>query len=659
MATYGRLDVHEPAGAVNSYRLSNEVTTVGRATDNAIVVDDPSMSDRHFRLQLLDGVVHIINLDALAGIMLAGSHVRDSLPRPMREITSLALGKTKILFYPSDSRPTLPMTSISENTRPIKSSFHVDLEKSVLDVYPASSSSVEIAITNRGDKEIPVTISVDGLPKNWAKLSQSSARLDIDDTAFIVLSLAPPRRADVKPGDYHATIAIRASEDDDSDMLVGLLVRLHGFGGLSLAVAPALVQDSKSLQIFMLNQGNEDLRLAVSAQDPEGKLDIDLMERVVQLAAGQRGIVTCCVAARSRHLVGKSRNIPFALLVQADNDCAYLAAIPASVLVKPRLSARRVGAAVVLIAAFAMALFALLARPAPPDISSFAISASQVARGTPVELTWQAGFAERFVIEIDRVAIAELDAEASSFALSTADYADPIEIALIAVAGEATDIEKRRLDVYQPAAIRYFEADRQRMFRKVEEELLVSWRVEGAVSSDLGFPSQFSIMSEEDLGEGTRKLVLRGVPETDFDLILSLQDEIGTRTEGRISVKTADPECAPLRDLTLFAGPDRLYDRGKLALGNVPVLVLGITESRDWMLIELASGESGWGRLSDFSCVGFDPTALTVISDLPPLPSATPTRTPEPTLSPTATDAASPTGTPAAPSPATATDAGA
>ncbi len=646
MAMYGRLDIHEPAGAVKSYRISEEVTTIGRAADNAIVLADPSVSDRHCTLQLLDGAVHIINLDALAGIMFEGAHVRDSTPRPMREVTGLALGKTKILFYPSDGQPTLPMRSISENTRPIKAAFHVDLEKSVLDVYPASSSFLEIAITNRSDQEIAFTIGVDGLPVNWAKLSQSSARLGGHDTAFIVLTVAPPRRADIKPREYPATIAIRAADKDGSDALVRLLVRLHGFGGLSLALEPALVQDGKSLQLFLLNQGNEDLRLAVSARDPESQLDIDLMERGLQLAAGQRGIVSCRVAARSRPLLGKSRKIPFALLVQADKDSAYLAAIPAQVLIKPRLSARHLAAPVLLIAAFALMLFALLTRAAPPEISSFTISQSQVARGRTVELTWQASFAERFVIEIDRAPIAELDANAGFYALSTADYADPIEVALIAVAGEATAIEKRQLDVYQPVTITYFEADRRRMFRKVVGELILTWQAEGGVSSDLRFPSQFNIVSEEDPGGGTRKLVLRGVPETDFDLILTLQDEIGTRIESRISVKTADPECSPLRDLPLFAGPGRLYDQGKLALRDVPVLVLGSTEARDWMLVELASGDNGWGRLSDFSCGGFDPTALIVITDLPPLPSATPAWTPEPTVSPTPTDAAPDGATP-------------
>ncbi len=634
MAKYGRLEIHEPAGAVKSYRIAQEATTVGRAADNAIVIDDPAVSDRHCRLQVLAGTVHIVNLDASAGILLNGAPLRDNTPRPLREMAELALGKTKILFYPSGGQATLPMRAISENTQPIRTSFHVDLEKSVLDVFPASSSSLEIAISNRSGKETRFAIDVEGLPQAWAKLSQTAARLVSDETAYVILSVAPPRRADLKPGDYPATIVIRAQNSADADTLVSLLVRLHGFGGLSLAVEPALVSDRETTQLFMLNQGNEDLRLAVSARDATNQLDIDLAERVLQLAAGQRGILSCRVAARNRPLVGKSREVPFALLVRADNDCAYLAAMPASAMVKPRLS---IGAAVILIAAFALSLFAWLSRAPEPIISAFEISAAQVARGTPVDLTWQASFAQRFVIEIDRVAIAELSSDASFYTLATDDYADPIEVALIAVAGEARAIEKRQLDLYQPVTITTFEADRQQMFRKVEGELVLTWRAEGAVSSDMRFPAQFKLLSEEDIGEGVRRLVLRGVPETDFDLILALQDEIGTSTEAHIRVKTADPECAPLRDLPLFAGPDRLYNQTELALSNVPVLVLGSAASKDWMLVELASGETGWGPRSDFFCAGFDPTALTVITDLPQLPTAAPTETAEPTLPPTPT----------------------
>lgn len=656
MAAYGRLYVHDPAGAVKSYHLTKEITTVGRAVDNTIVLKHPSVSERHLRLQLFDGVVHLINLDLVAGIIFEGSLLRDNLPRPMSDVVEFALGRMKFVFYPSGDQPTLPMRSLSEPTRQLNAPFHVDLERTVIDVYPASSSSVEIAITNRSDRELGLAIEVAGLPERWAKLSQSSARLKSDDTAFVILSVEPPRRADLTPADYPAIITIR-SHDDNTELRLGLLARLRGFGGLSLAAEPSLVEDGGSLQLFMLNQGNETLELAVNAGDANGQLDINLTERNVQLAAGQRGNITCSVAARNRPLTGKPRKIPFSILFQAANDCAYLAAVPASVLVKPRLSALNIAAIVVLLAALSMIMFTLLTRTPPPEITSFALSKSQVARGTTVDIEWQATFANQFVIEINRVAVAELDADSTSFTLATDVYVDPIEIALIAVAGEATDIEKRQLVVYQPIRINSFEADRQQMLRNVDGILIVNWNAVGVVSSDLRIPSQFEIVSEQDLGDGERKLALRGMPETDFDLVLVALDEIGTRVERRVSITTAEPECTPLREASLFAGPDRLFENTSVAVSNVPVLVVGSAPARDWLLVELASGESGWGDLDDFFCAGFDPADLKVIADLPPLPTVTPTLTPIPTSSPTPADAPITTTTPGATTTETSTDA--
>ena len=642
MAAYGRLDIHEPAGTAKSYYITNEVTSLGRAADNSIVLADPALSARHFRLFLLDGLVHIVNLDSKNGIVVAGTLVQDSAPRPMREITELALGKTKIIFYPRGDQATLPMRAISENTWPIFAPIHVELDKSLLNVYPASSSSVEIAISNRSDKEISLALDIEGAPKAWAKLSQSTARLGAAETAYVMLQVAPPRRATLKPGDYPATLVFHAQNGADTSTMMSLLVRLHGFGGLSLAVEPAQIIESEPARLFLLNQGNEDLRLALRAWDPSAQLafdfdQIDPINRSIQLAAGKRATVSCRVAAQNRSLIGKARAIPFALLAQADNDCAYLAAMPASVLVKPRLSARLVAAAGMIFAAIALALFAMLTRIPPPEISAFSISQAQVARGETVELTWQASEARRYVIEIDRVAIAELDADASFYTLSTADYADAIEVALIAVAGEATAIEKRLLEVYQPASIMDFSADRQRMVRHVEANLVITWRAEGAVASDLRFAPQFDILSEASAQDGTTKVILRGLPETDFDLILVVEDEIGRQYEERFSIETADPECAPLRRLPLRAGPDRRFERRGVAQSDVPVLALGSEATREWLLVELANGETGWGRLSEFTCAGFDPRALTLIADLPALPTVTPSTTPTATPKPTAT----------------------
>lgn len=248
------------------------------------------------------------------------------------------------------------MTAINESASPVQAEFQARLEKTALDVYPASSSSLEITMHNRGDREIAVDIAVESLPEGWASLSQNSARLDSDESAFVYLRVAPPRRADVLPGDYPATIVMRGQNSGEPVAILSLLLRLHGFGGLSLALEPARADVSEPLQLFLLNQGNEALRLAVSAWDPQRQLDIDFEQRSLLLKPGQRESMACWAGPRSKFWIGKPREIAFALLVEAQNDCAYQAAMPASVLVQPRISSHIVAAALLILAALALAL---------------------------------------------------------------------------------------------------------------------------------------------------------------------------------------------------------------------------------------------------------------------------------------------------------------
>ena len=136
-------------------------------------------------------------------------------------------------------------------------------------------------------------------------------------------------------------------------------------------------------------------------------------------------------------------------------------------------------------------------------------------------------------------------------------------------------------------------------------------------------------------------MALSAVPETDFELVLIAEDELGTVVQRHISIRIEDPECTPIRDAVLYAGPDRRFQRTNVAISAVPLLVRGINESKDWLQVELANGESGWGSLDEFFCAVFDPSALKVISDTPVLPTATATSIP--TETPTQTITALPT----------------
>ena len=362
----------------------------------------------------------------------------------------------------------------------------------------------------------------------------------------------------------------------------------------------------------------------------------------IRLGPKGRAAVTGIVAPRRRPLLGKPADLAFALLARAVDPNDYLVALPASVTVAPLVANRALIAAACAIVLLVLALAALLYQPPAPSITSYALSEKQVARGTPVSLAWAAINAERFVIEVERAPLAELPADAASFTLQTSNYLDPIDIALIAQRGDATDIRSLRLDVFQPVTIHRFETDMPSVLRGIRADVTVAWRVTGAVALDIALPVGFETIRESTAGD-EGELVISGVAADELQISLKAVDELGTTTERALAIAAREPECAPTEDTLLYAGPDPRYRRAKYARQNVPVLVTGVTAGSDWLQVELASGDHGWGRRRDFVCPGFDPASLQVISDYPPLPTETARPTDRVAATVDATATASPT----------------
>ena len=100
-----------------------------------------------------------------------------------------------------------------------------------------------------------------------------------------------------------------------------------------------------------------------------------------------------------------------------------------------------------------------------------------MAQGTPVELSWEASDAGRYVIEVERVPVAELPAGRTMYSLDTSAWVDPVEIALVALQGERQAIAVQRLEVFQPVVVREFAADKTSMLRNIRGRLKVRWDV--------------------------------------------------------------------------------------------------------------------------------------------------------------------------------------
>lgn len=646
MTVFGRIDIQYPAGRSETYHLAEDAISIGSAAGNSIQVPDASLAPRHLRFSHSGEAIYLTNLAAGHLTTIDGLPAPVYEPQRLQQVARIRAGDLQIVFNWGSLDPTVAMEAIREATRPTAAGFRAALESGALQVWQYSSASTVLSVTNTRDEAALFSVSTAGPPAEWTQPESLRLSVEAKDTVDLLFHVKPEPQKNLAPGEYPLTITVRRLDGGQAALQLVLLVQLGAVGGLSAALDPPSLRPGRPFSLRLLNLGNAELPLRFRPRDPDQRLNIMLAQTEVRLKAGEGAAISGVAELLRRPIVGARADLSFALLAAAGEPNDYVVALPATVAVKPVLERRLLIAGALMLCLLILAVAALLYQPPQPEIASFTVSEALVAQGTPVELSWTAQQAQRFVLEVNRAPVAELPGEAANFALDTGGYADPIEIALIALNGDATAIRSLRLDVYQPVSVIKFEADASALLRGIPSELTISWRVEGAAAMDIALPAGFETIREtitEDEGE----IVIKGIADADFQISLSAEDEIGGKTTRALPIMIQEPECTPIQDTLLYAGPDARFEGVNYALRNVPVRAAGVKASADWLQVELASGERGWGFHTNFRCQGFKPADLTVISDIPRLPR--PTLSPPPTLTstPAPTQTRTPTSIPA------------
>ena len=458
MTVLGRLDILNPDGRSESYVLEHDAITIGSAAGNSIQLSNASLAARHLRFSRAGNSVYLTSLDALHLTTLDGKPVPLNEPQRLREVCHIRAGQLRIVFNQSSEEPTVPMIAISDATQPTAAHFRAKLELGKVKVWQFSAASTGLSVTNLGDSDGLFRLETSGLPSEWTSPNDLTFSVAANDGVDLLLRVKPTRSRDCAPGEYPLIITIRQLDGWEESVQLVLLVEVGGVGGLSAALDPTRVGARDPFNLVLLNLGNEDLTLQFSYHDPRQQLRIKLAQDAARLKAGERAVVSALAEPLRRPLLSKPRDYSFALQAQARAPGEYIVALPATITVKPILDYRALVAAAISIVIIALALAALLYQPPQPVIASFAVSGETVARGDPAELSWSAADALSYVIEVNGLPIAELPVDASNYILDTQGYTDTIDIALIALNGDANDKSSLRLNLYQPVIVQRFEA---------------------------------------------------------------------------------------------------------------------------------------------------------------------------------------------------------
>ena len=101
-----KLQIFLPDGTQISHDLQDEKNTIGRVADNALQIDDGSVSSQHAEIEMDAGAFHLHDLGSTNGTFVNGEQVTDAVLRHGDEVR---FGVVEAVFNGEEEAPDQPL----------------------------------------------------------------------------------------------------------------------------------------------------------------------------------------------------------------------------------------------------------------------------------------------------------------------------------------------------------------------------------------------------------------------------------------------------------------------------------------------------------------------------------------------------------------------
>ncbi|MGB1287245.1 MAG: FHA domain-containing protein, partial [Aggregatilineales bacterium] len=319
---FARLDVYWPDGRFDSYMLEGDTVSVGRAPGNTIPIESDTISRYHFSIIHQDDRVNITDLDSENGTFVDGVRLQSNTPFMLESVEEIQAGHLRIIYHPVDENPTLPVSPLTEDdTLRVEredANFRLALDMPRMQVWPAASSSVELAITSTADETRRFGVNVEGVPQKWLRINRPELELNPNETGYVLINVKPPRRSDIVPESFEMLVQVEPLDNPMMVLEAPVQLDLQSYNGFGMALATPEIENDEPFRLYLHNQGSSPLNVAVSGHAINNSVPLifNMPESELTLAPGQRLQVNGTVTGK-RALSGSASTHAFDLRVKA------------------------------------------------------------------------------------------------------------------------------------------------------------------------------------------------------------------------------------------------------------------------------------------------------------------------------------------------------
>ncbi|GAA3732965.1 hypothetical protein GCM10022225_13840 [Plantactinospora mayteni] len=273
-------------------------------------------------------------------------------------------------------------------------------------VVPGESADIPVTVRNSGDVVEAYDLAIVGMPDAWATFDPPRVSLYPGASQIVVLTVRPPRSAEVRAGELPYGVRVVPSEAPQTATVEEGVLTIAPFSEVTAELRPQVRRAllGARYRLAVVNGGNVEEALTVTAADGAEQLRFAPRPRATTLAAGERYLAVLGVRARRLLWRGAPRHLPFRALLT--DRAGRAVTLDGTLVQQPVLSGwlLRVLALLLALLLLLLALWFGLLRPAVRSAAEEAVDdkVAQVANEAEEAASEAAGQAARDAVAEER-----------------------------------------------------------------------------------------------------------------------------------------------------------------------------------------------------------------------------------------------------------------
>jgi serine/threonine protein kinase/type II secretory pathway pseudopilin PulG len=292
--------------------------TIGRGSDNDIILSDTQASRKHARIESDGQSYRIIDLNSRNGTFLEDAKLLPGIAEPWPAEKAVRIGSTwlRLTFAQSDRTAFVAASSLPKSEpAPGRSSgqgrVEIILDRNQVSVEPGQMATLAVTMLNQGSVVDHFTASIVGIPAEWIKNQPNAVQLMPGGQQVVMFTISPPRLPASRAGSY--PIQVKVSSRDAPDRITEARATLtvtpfHRFGS---ELSPQKIRAGRPARVKLQNLGNAQDTFNLEWQDRAVEVDFKPPQAAVRVAEGQEAYAEFRAIPRSRPLFGADRTHAF------------------------------------------------------------------------------------------------------------------------------------------------------------------------------------------------------------------------------------------------------------------------------------------------------------------------------------------------------------